>query len=395
MKISTFLLLTFVGVSELLGQGYIANYQVAKEAIIRSIPSEYIDKARQEFVIAYQHTSHGTHVTYGLFGLQDYKNGDRQLFGISRNAVESGKLTLYDYAMEDYAAPGEDATDLSSWQETAFVQATRNYLNDPLNTNVNVVMWSWCNIEDHNVAENYLPGMQTLIDEYGPGGSMVGNGIGQRANVVHFIFMTGHANRNDNIGDGKPKNQADLITNYCEANGYYCLDYYSIDSYCMKDIYYQDAGDDGDSNLYGGNYYRDYESVSLLGQDYFENKVMPDGEIEYGSHTTQHITSNRKAYAMWWILARLAGWNGITTDISDDSPKKKELEFDAIHQYLIIDESLVGHSQISIYNLTGQCIAKQNVDDSQVSLKYLRNGFYIASISAGGNTYIKKILVQR
>jgi hypothetical protein len=207
--------------------------------------------------------------------------------------------------------------------------------------------------------------------------------------------MTGHANRNDNIGDGKPKNQADLITNYCEANGYYCLDYYSIDSYCMKDIYYQDAGDDGDSNLYGGNYYRDYESVSLLGQDYFENKVMPDGEIEYGSHTTQHITSNRKAYAMWWILARLAGWNGITTDISDDSPKKKELEFDAIHQYLIIDESLVGHSQISIYNLTGQCIAKQNVDDSQVSLKYLRNGFYIASISAGGNTYIKKILVQR
>ena len=24
----------------------------------------------------------------------------------------------------------------------------------------------------------------------------------------------------------------------------------------------------------------------------------------------RHITANRKAYAMWYILARVAGWNG-------------------------------------------------------------------------------------
>ncbi len=31
----------------------------------------------------------------------------------------------------------------------------------------------------------------------------------------------------------------------------------------------------------------------------------------FGAHNSQHITANRKAYAMWWILARIAGWDGI------------------------------------------------------------------------------------
>jgi len=67
----------------LYSQKYIADYEVAKEDVLRSIPEEYINKARNELVIAYQHTSHGTHVSKGVFGLPDYKTGDDILFGIS------------------------------------------------------------------------------------------------------------------------------------------------------------------------------------------------------------------------------------------------------------------------------------------------------------------------
>lgn len=393
MRVCTILLLGHLVCFSAISQGYVAGYKVAKENVIRSIPVAFIQKAQHDFNIAYQHTSHGTHVTYGLFGLQDYKLGDKQLFAISRNTEEAGKLSLFDYAIESYAEPGEDATDLSSDQEAAFIQATRNYLDDPLNANINVVMWSWCNIAEHNVTDIYLPGMQTLIDEYGHGGTKLGSDVGQRAIPVDFIFMTGHANQNENIGEGKPKSQSDLITNYCQSNGYYCLDYYSIDTYCMNDVYYEDAGEDGDSQIYGGNYYHDFEGSSLLGHDYYENKEMPDGNVVYGSHTTQHITSNRKAYAMWWILARLAGWDGVSTSMKDEN-KQKLLEFDVTQQVLLIDESLVGQSYLCIYNLSGQCVFKQDIDNARLFIHQLSNGIYIASLQAGQVTYIKKIVVQ-
>jgi len=290
-------------------QSTIADYTVAKELVLRSIPKEYIDKARTTLHIAYQHTSHGTHVSRGLFGLPDYKNGDDVLFGITNNDPQAGKLDFHDYAISGYAAPGESANDLSS-NETGFIQATRNFLDDEANEEINVIMWSWCNIAGHQVSTNYLPGMDDLISEYSAGGSKIGSGPGQRLHSVTFIFMTGHANTGSNTGDGNPKNQADLIIDHCLKNSYYCLDYYSIDTYDMGDNYWEDTGDNGNSDAYGGNFYIDWQNAHTLGTDWYENKGSPGGSVEYGAHNSQHITANRKAYAMWWIMARIAGWDG-------------------------------------------------------------------------------------
>jgi hypothetical protein len=152
--------------------------------------------------------------------------------------------------------------------------------------------------------------MDSLINEYGQGGSKIGTGQGQRINPVQFIFMTGHANVNTNSGSGNPESQAELIINYCINNNQYCIDYYGIDSHCMAGKYWPDAGDNGNSDSYGGNYYEDWQGNTTLGVNYYENKNAPGGSVTYGAHNTQHITANRKAYAFWWILARMAGWEG-------------------------------------------------------------------------------------
>lgn len=286
----------------------IADHTIAYDAVLRSIPEEYIHAARNTLHIAYQHTSHGTHVSYGMFGLPGFMSGDELTFAISNNDPQSGKLDFRDYAMASYAEPGESASDLSV-NETAFIQATRNYLDDPENAEINVVMWSWCDIAGHDVEGNYLPGMQTLINEYGAGGSLIGSGPGQREHAVTFIFMTGHANKDNNMGDGKPKNQADLILDYCRENKFYCLDYYGIDTHDMEGNYWEDAGDDGDSST-GGDFYADWQNSHSLHTDYYENRSSPGGTVTYGAHNSQHITANRKAIAMWYLLARIAGWDG-------------------------------------------------------------------------------------
>lgn len=291
------------------GNVFIAGHEVAKESVLRRIPVEYIDKARNSFRVAYQHTSHGTHVTRGVFGLPDYKSGDDVTFGVSLDTPVSGKLTIYDYAMQDYAPAGEKSVDLSE-DEESFLQTTRNFLDDPQNADVNVIMWSWCDISNHDVEGTYLPGMKQLIEEYGVGGSKIGTGEGQREVPVHFIFMTGHAIINNNLGEGRPKNQADLINEFCQENNQFCLDYYSIDTHDMDGNYWDDASDNGYSDKYGGNFYVEWQEEHTLGEDYWENRKEPGGTVVYGSHNTQHITSNRKAMAFWWILARLAGWDG-------------------------------------------------------------------------------------
>jgi len=286
----------------------IADHTIAYEDVLRSIPGEYINAARNDLHIAYQHTSHGTHVSYGMFGLPGFMAGDEISFAITNNNPQADKLDFRDNALASYAAPGADASDLSR-DETAFIQATRNYLDDPDNSEINVVMWSWCDIAGHDVEGNYLPGMQSLINEYGEGGSKIGTGTGQRENFVSFIFMTGHANKDDNVGSGKPAMQAELIINYCQENKFYCLDYYGIDTHCMNGNYWEDTGDDGNSST-RGDFYAEWQNDHSVGSGYYENRSSPGGSVTYGAHNTQHITANRKAYAMWYILARISGWDG-------------------------------------------------------------------------------------
>jgi len=382
-----------------LGQKYIADYTVAKEEILRSIPREVIDKARNEFKILYIHTSHGTHVTYGLNGLQYYKQGDGELYAVKVVNILQTKVVTAPDSLELYDWYGSDL----SQYETTFDEKTRAALDDPKYADINVVMWSWCSINYHEPAKYYLPKMKALIEEYGEGGSKIGTGEGQRAKPVKFIFMTGHADSNHNIGEGLPKNQADIIDDFCNANGYLCLDYFSIESHDMNGNYWDDAGDDSYSVKYRRSedavsyyFFQDYQDAHALGKDYFYNRDIND-DINTGKHVNQHITANRKAYAMWWILARLTGWEDTPTTIKDDLKSKNRTNFifNQNTNEIKLNDFTSGTFTCKVYSLAGNICFEKRTDSHVINLSDLRKGMYIVSLQRGNEVINKKIIINR
>ena len=298
---------------------YVADHTVAKEDVIRSIPQEYIDYARNNFHIAYQHSSHGTHVSRGMYGLEQYKSGDEVLFAVEDEPGDTTNVLdfneyLFDSEAGCIASYGVDAQDLTVGTRLQsgvcdFYTATQEYLS--VNSDINVVMYSWCSITNaainlvddegnpdyrDGVADDYIEAMEMLISQY-PN--------------MYFIFMTGHAEGSPFPGNEElARQRAQIITDFCDDSGYFCLDYYDIDTHDMDDNYWPDADDNGYSGTYGGNFYQDWQDAHSEGVDWFNNIRENSNTVFPGAHNTQHITANRKAYAMWWILARLAGYQG-------------------------------------------------------------------------------------
>ncbi len=308
-KILFILLLTFFFTENTLAEDYIADYTVAKESVLRSIPESAIIKAKENLHILYCGTSHSQQVMEGMKGLEQYKTGDDALFAFTYNGTAvSGKLDIH-YRGTTGSDLSHDGVDGDG--HTGYFNGTESYLDS--NPDVNVVMWSWCSIEGHNV-QVYLDNFQELIDLYKAGGSKGRTA----ANEVTFVFMTGYARGSQGDTAEPPYNQSPYqnhkrIVDYCRTNQYFCLDYWSQDTYNYGDDAYKPT-ENGNRNVQHHAWVSDTDNV--LGEDWFECRNWISGNVDYPAHTddspdcAQHLTGNRRAYAAWWIWARIAGWNG-------------------------------------------------------------------------------------
>jgi len=96
---------------------------------ITLIPEEAIEQAKETLHIACGHTSHGSQLTTGMTGLVDFTNGG----GLGLSLPEDI------FAWNNGGANG--ALDVGYYPD--WVNNTRNYLDDPDNADVNVIIWSW------------------------------------------------------------------------------------------------------------------------------------------------------------------------------------------------------------------------------------------------------------
>lgn len=243
---------------------------------LSKIPEVWIIQAKNSLHIAYGHTSHGSQVTDGMSGLAAWKGS---LYSFNHGGT-GGALDLHDYAM------GGDVGYYPDW-----VNNTRSYLNDPANADVNVIIWSWCgqvsSQTEQSLIQYYLAPMTQLELDY-PN--------------VKFVYMTGHLDGSGAAGNLNIRNEQ--IRTYCRLNNKILYDFADIESYDPDGLVnymelYANDNCDYDSSGVSRNWAQRWQNSHILNTDWYQCSA---------AHS-QPLNGNRKAYAAWWLWARLAGWS--------------------------------------------------------------------------------------
>jgi hypothetical protein len=266
----------------------IADHTIVNMVRLDQIPVSAIEDAKSNLKIAYGHTSHGSQITSGMNSLDEFK-GENGLYTYNDDGSD-GAMEFHDY----YSNFGGSSTtttahDLGNPNRTAWAQATREYLN--ANPNINVIIWSWCGQAATSISniDTYINLMEELISEYPS---------------VQFVFMTGHLNGTGLTGSLHLANEH--IREHCRNNHRWLFDFADIESYDPDGNYFGDKlADDNCDYDSDGDQYQDANWA-------IEWQNANDGQwYSCSSAHSQPLNANQKAYAAWWLWARLAGWDAI------------------------------------------------------------------------------------
>ncbi len=272
-----------VRIALLLASGVPAASVMAREAIIvdhaatnlEKVPASAIEKAGKTLKIAYGHTSHGSQIVSGMEAL---RRSDPARFAFGRSG---DGLSFWD------ATPSGD---LGNPDRTSWAARTREFLNGP-GRDRNVIVWSWCGqagTASEQDIRTYLELMDKLEKEFPK---------------VTFVYMTGHLDGSGKNGNLNRRNEQ--IRAFCRANGKVLFDFADIESFDPDGkINYMEL------NARDSCDYRKGKNAGNWADEWLARHPDQKMALPASAAHSRPLNAALKGRAFWYLLARLAGWNG-------------------------------------------------------------------------------------
>ncbi len=230
---------------------------------ISRIPDEWIGQAKELWKIHYAHTSHGEQITEGLRLLSNENSRYRFYSADCSMPAAQDRLRMMDgQYIQQYGYCETYITPDLYWESDFGLNITRWVLN---NIDSNISLWAWCTQLDYyseSEVQQYLDRINQLESEFPD---------------VTFIYMTGNA-QSVEANRYQRNNQ---IREYCKNNNKILFDFEDLDCWYNGEQYLEDGIPCEHPHYHG----------------------------DQAGHTTFESCRN-KARAFWWLLARMAGWNG-------------------------------------------------------------------------------------
>ena len=269
--------------------GQNASAQTGNEPIIADhkavvefdhIPAHWLEAAKK-LTLYYGGTSHGSQLLYGALELQREHPDHRIVVG-RWELPESGSnaaLRINYYTLE---ANGY-------WSTPEGLNATKAAAQSGLYSHS---MFSWCGEMSSNSKETvqrYLSALDELEAEFPK---------------MRFIYMTGHAEYVDQWTGAELVRNNRMVRDYAIAHNKVLFDFYDIDTHDPGGKFYPNATD-------ACTWCASWCSKHSAECSSFDLTEWP-GECAH-SHP---FNCKMKAKAFWWMMARLAGWDGSSSTTS-------------------------------------------------------------------------------